>query len=283
MTSSGYGRILSDLSLSPKKRLGQHFMVDPGLLSAIAKLMIPDGDSWVALEIGTGLGNLTRELAMRARKVYSVELDTTLAPAIQETCGHLRNLSLIWGDALDVDLSGQSLRQENPGDHLVLCGNLPYYVTSELLYAALVSRPQWDRIGVVVQEEVGERMASPAGTKNFGRLSLWCQYRAKVMIARRIPKGSFIPPPEVGSCLVLMDMKSSFPLSPEEESILDKITRAVFSRRRKTLRNGLLPLVPNGEALDEALKSVGIDGRLRPEDLDVSAFVDLTKALIPLL
>ena len=283
MTSSGYGRILRGLSLIPKKRLGQHFMVDPGLLRAIARLMIPESGSWVALEIGTGLGNLTRELATRAQRVYSVEFDRSLAPAIQETCGQLPNVSIIWGDALGMDLSGYTLREENSDNSLILCGNLPYYLTSELLYAALVKRPRWDRIAVVVQEEVGERMASPSGTKDFGRLSLWCQYRAHVTIAKRIPRGAFVPPPDVESCLALMDINDSFPLSPEEEAVLNKISRAAFSRRRKTIRNGLLSIIANGEALDEVLTTTGVDGRLRPEDLGIGEFVALAKNLSPLL
>jgi len=282
MTSPSYGHVLRDLSIAPKKRLGQHFMIDPGLLQAVAKIMVPDGGPWVAFEIGAGIGTLTRELALRARRVYAVELDRSLAPAIQQTCGHLSNLHLIWGDTLDADLSGESLRRENPSDRLVLCGNLPYYVTSEVLYSALVKRCEWDRIAVVVQEEVGERIAGPSGTKDFGRLSLWCQYRARVAVEKRIPKGSFVPPPEVGSCVVVMDLKESFPLSSEEEVVLDRVTRAAFSRRRKTLQNGLKTLVPDRAALAQALSASGIDGQRRPEDLSVSDFVNLARCLAPL-
>jgi 16S rRNA (adenine1518-N6/adenine1519-N6)-dimethyltransferase len=282
MTSLRYGQVLKDFGVTPKKRLGQHFMIDPALLQAVARLMVPDHGQWVAVEIGAGIGTLTRELATRAGKVYAVEMDRDLAPAIQRTCGGLSNLEVIWGDVLDCDLCGSTFRRENPGDRLVLCGNLPYYATSEILYSALVKRCSWDRIAFVVQEEVGERMASPAGTKDFGRLSLWCQYRARVSVAKRISRGSFVPRPDVGSCAVTLEVKSSFPLSPEEEDLLDRISRAVFSKRRKTLLNGLRELVPDRDVLASAIAGTGISAERRPEDLTVDDFVSLVKAVGPL-
>lgn len=282
MTSAPrYGQILRDYGITPKKRLGQHFMIDPALLQATARLMIPGDGQWVVLEIGAGIGTLTRELAARARRVYALEMDRDLAPAIEKTCGGIPNLQVIWKNALDYDLRGWTLRQENPDDRLLLCGNLPYYVTSEILYSALVKRCAWDRMAFVVQEEVGDRMAGPAGTRDFGRLSLWCQYRARVAVEKRISKGSFVPRPDVGSCLVTLDMREVFPMSPGEEDLLDRISRSVFSKRRKTLLNGLRELVPDRKALSGALAGAGIRADQRPEDLSAEDFVHLVRAVSP--
>ncbi|HHY76069.1 MAG TPA: ribosomal RNA small subunit methyltransferase A [Firmicutes bacterium] len=279
----GYGQILREFGIGPKKKLGQHFMIDPGLLRTVAALMLPEGSSWVALEIGAGIGTLTRELCARAEWVYAVELDRDLEGARAWMTGHLPNLTWIWGDALVApDLTGRDLREKHPGSCLALVGNLPYYITSEILYRALIPRTPWSRLAFVVQEEVGERMAGRPGSRDFGRLSLWCQYRAEISLEKRLPPGCFVPRPEVGSCVVTLLMKDSFPLSEEEEEFLDSVSRSVFSKRRKTLANGLAGIIPDKERVSKAMEEAGIDPSLRPEDLGVDGFVALTKALLPL-
>jgi len=278
----GYGQILREFEISPKKKLGQHFMIDPGLLQGVAALMLPEGFPWVALELGAGIGTLTRELCRRAEWVYAVEMDRDLAAPSARMIGHLSNLTWIWGDALEVaDLTGCKIREEHPDKRLALVGNLPYYITSELLYRSLIPRTPWSRLAFVVQEEVGERMIGRASTRDFGRLSLWCQYRADISLEKRLPPGCFLPKPEVGSCVVTLRMKESFPLAEEQERFLDDISRSVFSKRRKTLANGLTGIIRDKEAAVDALKSSGIDPSQRPEDLGVEGFVALAKALWP--
>jgi len=278
-----YGQILREYGVAPKKRLGQHFMIDPALLQSIARLMVPDQGRWAALEIGAGIGTLTRQLAARAEWIYAIEMDRDLLPAVEKTCGDMPNVAWIWSDAMKHDLSGDEIRREHPGARLVLCGNLPYYLTSEILYTALVSRTWWSRMAFVVQEEVGERMAGPSGTKEFGRLSLWCQYRSRVSIDKRISRGSFVPRPDVGSCLVSLEVKPDFPLSVEEEKLLDRVSRSTFSQRRKTLLNALREVVPDRDALVSALAGAGVDPVQRPEDLGVDGFVRVVKAVQPVL
>lgn len=281
MTSlgQGYGQVLREFGISPKKRLGQHFMIDPGLLEAIARLMLPAGDGWVALELGAGIGTLTRELSRIAQWVYAVEMDRGLDGARSRMTGEIPNLTWIWGDALEQDLTGSEIRKRHPGSALALCGNLPYYITSEILYRVLIPRTLWARLSFVVQEEVGERMAGPAGTRDFGRLSLWCQYRAEVAIEKRVSRGSFVPRPEVASCLVSLRMRTSFPLQEDEEQFLDTISRAAFSKRRKTISNGLNEVIPDRDVLAEAIRTAGVDPTARPEDLCVGDYVSLTKTL----
>lgn len=275
----GYGVILRSSGITPKKRLGQHFMTDPGLLRAVASVMVP-GPSWVALEIGAGPGMLTREIAELACKVYAVEIDRSLEGARARICSELSNLTWIWGDALKQDLSGQEIQEIHPGSSLVLCGNLPYYITSEVLYASLIRRPRWKRMAFVVQEEVARRMAAPGGTRDFSRLSLWCQYRANVRIERHIPRGAFFPRPDVESCLVSLELRSSFPLDEPAEEFLDTVSRAAFSARRKTILNGLRELADRNELL-EVMDRLGIDARKRPEALGVEEFAALAEELRP--
>lgn len=273
-----YGKFIRDNKIGLKKRLGQHFMVDPSLLRSIASAMVPCKDP-VVLEVGAGIGSLTRELSALASHVYAVEIDEELIPAFKQTCLGLANVTLFVADILKTDLTGQCLFEKHDGHKLVLCGNLPYYATSEILYSALVKRPYWNNISVVIQEEVGKRITGKAGTKEFGRLSLWCQYRSEVKIERIIPKGAFIPPPEVSSCLVSMKSRPEFPLTTEEEILLDRIARAAFSQRRKKLLNSLLDFHNNREELMDLLYKSGFDYQVRPEDLGVEGFVVLTQVM----
>jgi len=280
-----YGDIIREYRLRLKKRLGQHFMTDPRLLDAIASCAVPD-ETWVVLEIGAGIGTLTRVLCQKAHWVYALELDTSLKEPAEAVCRGLPNLTWIWGDALEYDLSGKKLAEDHPGHPLLVCGNLPYYVTSEVLYRTLIPRVLFRRMFYLVQEEVGERMRARPGTRDFGRLSLWCQYRAHVTLLKRIPKGAFVPPPEVVSCLVRLDMRPSFPLTPQEEKILDQISRAAFSKRRKTIANSLKDVFGPFKEEDSSLPSlphflqkVNLDPRKRAEDLSVDDYVLLAKAL----
>ncbi len=280
MKNTSYSQIIRKYGVRLKKRLGQHFMTDPKLLSAIAATMVP-ADDWVAVEVGAGLGTLTKQLCSRARWVYALEIDKELEPAVSDNLACFSNLTWIWGDALKFDLSGQTLRQTYPAAPLVLCGNVPYYVTSEIVYSALVGRPAWNRLAFVVQDELGRRMAEPPGSREFGRLSLWCQYRAKVKVERKIPKGAFLPPPKVDSCLVTMEVYDEFPLNEEEELVLDEISRKAFSQRRKTLLNSLAPLFGSKRKLFELGDEHGVDLSKRPEDLTIDKYVTLARAATP--
>jgi 16S rRNA (adenine1518-N6/adenine1519-N6)-dimethyltransferase len=278
MRDMTYGQIMREYELRLKKRLGQHFMLDPGLLASVSSIMVPDS-SWVAVEIGAGLGTLTKELCLRAQWVYALELDKDLVEPVTAVTGSLTNLTWIWGDALKYDLSGKNLRLSYPRSPLVLCGNLPYYVTSEVLYSALIPRSEWKRISFVVQEEVARRMAEPPGSREFSRLSLWCQYRGSVVIERRIPRGAFVPPPDVDSCLVTIDIADEFPLTVEEEGVLNEISRVAFSQRRKTLLNTLAPLVGGKKELLSIEDISSIPLSKRPEELSLEEYIALAKGL----
>lgn len=282
MKNTSYSQIMREHGVRLKKRLGQHFMTDPGLLAAVAGTMVL-GDEWVAVEIGAGLGTLTRILCTRARQVCALEIDRELEPAVSDITGEFANLTWIWGDALKYDLSGQTLKETYPTAPLVLCGNLPYYVTSEIIYSAFTGRPAWNRLAFVVQDELGRRMAEPPGSRQFGRLSLWCQYRSRVKVERKIPRGAFLPPPKVDSCLVTMDVYSEFPLTVQEEQVLDEISRKAFSQRRKTVLNSILPLFESKGELLRLGDQYGLDFRKRPEDITIDEYITLARAAAPII
>ncbi len=282
MKNTSYGQVMKEHGVRLKKRLGQHFLTDPGLLNTIASLAVPD-KSWVALEIGAGLGTLTRELCKRSKWVYALEIDRELEGPVSGTTHSLNNLTWIWADALKFDLSGQSIRREHPESPLLMCGNLPYYITSEVLYSALISRPVWSRLVFLVQEEVGRRMAELPGSRNFGRLSLWCQYRSKVKVEKKIASGAFMPPPDVGSCLVSLEVFPEFPLTDEEEMVLDEISRKAFSQRRKTMLNSMSLLVEDKDKLLRIGDACSVDLSKRPEDITIAEYVALAKALFPIV
>lgn len=284
--SPTFGEIIRNHNVKLKKRLGQHFITDPGLLTSIAGWFVPD-KTWVVLELGAGMGTLTRVLCEKAHFVYAVEIDEDLREAVNELTSGIPNLHWIWGDALGVDLTGQELARQHPQNHLLLCGNLPYYITSEVLYRALIPRSFFSRMAFLVQQEVALRMKGSPGTRSFGRLALWCQYRANVVLGRTLPKGAFLPNPEVTSRLVLLDMRRDFPLSVEEENLLDRLSRVVFGQRRKTLANGLRMFAElNGvewRSFITVAENEGLDVSQRPEDLSVDQFVSLVRAVFPLL
>lgn len=277
--NKGYGSVLRRFGINPKKRLGQHFMTDANLLKDIARVMVPDPSS-VVMEIGAGPGTLTRELAELANHVYAVELDESFGAVREHMLEGLHNVSWIWGDALKQDLSGHYLRGLYPDSSLVLCGNLPYYITSEVLYSSLIDRPLWKRMAFVVQEEVAKRMAAPEGTRGFSRISLWCQYRAKVNIAGGVPRHVFFPRPDVESSLITLDVRESFPLDEKEERCLAALSKRVFSTRRKTILNALGPLADKSQ-LSQILTGHGLDVMKRPEALTLKEFIVLAQALLP--
>lgn len=279
-TKMNYGRILREYRLFPKKRLGQHFITDPKLLRSISSTVVPQGE-WAVVEIGAGIGTLTKELCQRALWVYALEYDQDLKEASRAVMHDITNCTWIWGDALDYDLTGFAAKNAHPLADTALCGNLPYYLTSRILYSALVRRSSWARMVFLVQEEVGERMATQ-DSGNFGRLSLWCQYRTRVRIVRRVLAGAFLPKPDVDSCLVVLDLHRTFPLSESQEQFMDVLSRTVFSAKRKTLPNGLAPLFSDKKALSLVLEAAGIDPKMRPEQLGIEGFVTLTRTLFPL-
>jgi 16S rRNA (adenine1518-N6/adenine1519-N6)-dimethyltransferase len=253
----------------PKKRLGQNFLYDPGILRRIADaLEIAPGDT--VLEIGPGPGGLTAELVARTRRLVAIEKDRDLIPALRV---RFPTVTIIEGDALTLDWHALV----GPGPFRV-AGNIPYNITSPLLERALLP-PRPVCIVYLVQKEVAERVVSPPGSAAYGALSVGIQCVARAERLFIVPAGAFRPRPKVDSAALRL-MPLAQPLIPDDAVLpFRRFVVGLFSFRRKQLSRGLRELTGAGAAAADAwLEAAGIKGSLRPEELDPAAFVRLFHA-----
>jgi 16S rRNA (adenine1518-N6/adenine1519-N6)-dimethyltransferase len=275
-TPAGTASVLRSHGIRPRKRFGQHFLVSRITLGHIleaAALRPQDG----VLEIGAGIGTLTVALAPRVRTVVAVEVDGALLPALQEQTAAFGNVALERGDVMRMDLARLTGRLPHPRK---IVSNLPYNIASPLLVALLAPALQFTRLVVTVQREVAERLAAAPGTKDYGALSVAVQYRAAARVVARVPRGAFIPRPDVESAVVLLEPYAAPPVAVGDEELFRRVVRAAFAQRRKTLRNTLaagLALTPDAAAA--ACRTADLDPGRRGETLDLASFAALTRAL----
>ncbi len=264
--------ILKAHGLYADKALGQNFLQDPIILQRIvdtAEVLPTD----TVLEIGPGLGALTRHLAAAAKQVVAVELDGRLIPALEETITGFNNIQIVQGDILDVE-PAEIISAE---DYLVVA-NIPYYITSALLRHLLESPPRPRRVVLTVQKEVAERIC--AGPGDMSLLALSVQVYGEPRVATKIPAGAFHPPPKVDSAVVRIDLHSE-PVIPYAS--LDKffaLAKAGFSQKRKKLRNSLSAgMRMSTEVIEQALLAAGIDPQRRAETLSLEEWRALTEQM----
>ena len=254
--------LLKKYGLRPDKKLGQNFLQDPFALETIASVAEIEAVD-IVLEIGPGLGSLTRYLAVSAHQVIAVELDADLIPPLDAVTKPYGNIKIIHGDILK--LSPSELVQ-TPG-YLVVA-NIPYYITSAIIRHLLESDPRPRRIVLTMQKEVADRICAKPGDMSL--LALSVQIYGKPHIAERIPASAFFPPPKVDSAVLSIDIYPSPRISSELLEIFFKLIKAGFSQKRKTLRNSLsagLHIPPSdAEAL---LVNANIDPRRRAETLSI--------------
>lgn len=248
----------------PKKRLGQHFLTDRHYLDRIVAAIAPQpGEAMV--EIGPGPGALTERLAQVVRPLHAVEIDRDLAAGLRARFTP-DAVVVHEGDALAFDFASLPAR-------LRVVGNLPYNVSTPLLFHVASFAPRIRDCVFMLQKEVVERMVAGPGTADYGRLSVMLQYRFAMALALRVPPGAFTPPPKVDSAVVRMEPLGDGRLAARDEVLFARIVMAAFSQRRKTLRNALRAL-----AGDEVFARAGIDPGLRGETLSVAQFVALADA-----
>lgn len=218
-----------------QKSLGQNFLCDADVLRSIAACADITKDTCV-LEIGPGIGALTRELCTRARKVTAVELDRRLPAVLAETMADHDNFALVQGDALKLNMS--DLCDTQFGDApTVACANLPYYITTPAL-ETLISCKRLSTITVLVQKEMAARMIAKAGTSDYGVFILWVQYHMQPEIVMEVPRDRFVPAPNVDSAVVKLTRRAAPPVEGDEKKLF-RLIRAAFAQRRKTLLNAL--------------------------------------------
>ena len=267
--------LLREHGLFPKKGLGQNFLIDPETLRKIVLVAdIPPGA--LVLEVGPGLGSLTRGLAQVARKVVAVELDEGLLPLLAQVLAGYPNVEIVKGDILEIDpprLMGES-------GYLVVA-NIPYYITSALIRHLLTPAIKPARIVLTVQKEVAERICAAPGDMSLLALSVQVYGEAKKVL--NIPAGAFYPPPKVDSSVVRVDLYAQPLIASDQLDIFFKLARAGFSQKRKTLRNSLSAgiHVP-ADKISALLLSVGIDPGRRAETLSLPEWKELTEAFVSL-
>lgn len=254
--------LLARHGIVPKRRLGQHFLTDDRVAQAIAAAAgVEPGER--ILEIGPGVGSLTRALCAAGASVVAIEIDRSLEPALREAVAGLP-VELIWGDALRVPLP--------PADKVV--ANLPYGITGPAVMRCLTSRP-WERLVFMVQREVAERVLAPPGSRRYGSFTLAVRFFARAELVLRVSRGAFFPRPEVDSAVLrLWPHRSPYP-----QEAFFRVVRAAFSARRKTLRAALA----GGLRLDrtqvaQLLDAAEIDGERRAESLSLDEFGRLAVA-----
>jgi len=258
----------------PRRSLGQHFLIDKNIVHKIVRLAeLQPGET--VLEIGPGRGILTEALLDSSGLVVAVELDAALCAHLRATLGRRSNFRLVEGDALTFDYA------QVPSPFLVVA-NLPYYVSTPLLFRLLEDRRRIDRLVLMLQEEVVARLAAAPGGRDYGALSIAAQFYCEVRQAFRVPPTCFRPKPQVGSAVVVLTPLRKPRVSVADEAFFFRIVRAGFAHRRKALPNSLRDEGFEGGPTAAALEQAGIDPRRRAETLSIEEFAALTDALLSL-
>ncbi len=265
--------------LKANRELGQNFLCDDSLAAALVNgAGVESGDR--VLEIGTGLGILTRALAARAERVVTIEIDAGLVRALRADARLPENVTLLHADVLRVDLEEQVAEC---GEPVRVVGNLPYSITGPLLRRLIDLRERLVDWSVMIQREVGERLLAAPGGRDYGSLSVLHGLTVEVERVRNIAPSCFHPRPQVRSTFLRIRPRSSALLRPGELLWVERVVRAAFSQRRKTLVNalqgGALEPVPASELLHDALAALGVDPRARAESLQPEILLELSRAL----
>lgn len=276
--------LLASFGLKPRKSLGQNFLVDRNILREIldnADLTSSD----LVLEVGSGVGTVTRELADGAGGVVAVEIDRNLTGVLRETLAGHENVFLWQGDILKANipelLEEGSSRLKLAGWVPKLVSNLPYHITSPVFSRLFGTEVRWERLVVTVQKEVATRMVAPPGGKEFGPFSLFIQFYSRPKIVRAIPPSAFYPQPKVESAIVVMIPRETLPF--DHPNLFFSVVRAAFSRRRKTLKNNLAGSALVGRTRRSAAEIIlraGLNPAARAETLSLEDFVALSRQFL---
>ncbi|MCM1329676.1 MAG: 16S rRNA (adenine(1518)-N(6)/adenine(1519)-N(6))-dimethyltransferase RsmA [Ruminococcus sp.] len=261
------------------KKLGQNFLVNPSVCPKIAEL----GNArpgWGILEIGTGIGVLTHELALRAEKVAAIEIDSRLMPILRETLAEHDNVKVINQDVMKADLAG-IISENFQGLEVGVCANLPYYITSPVIMRLLESRLPINSITVMVQKEAGKRLCAEMGTRDAGAVTAAVRYYSEPRLLFNVSRGSFMPAPNVDSCVIRLDVKRETELRISDEKFFFKVVRGAFSQRRKNVCNSVSSaLGVDKQTVIAAVKSAGISETARAEQLQLADFAAIADNLL---
>lgn len=261
------------------KNLGQNFLVNPSVCPKIAEMGNAQ-HGWGILEIGTGVGVLTHELAKRADKVVAVEIDSRLIPVLGETLAEHDNVKIINEDVMKADLA-KIISENFAGLKVGVCANLPYYITSPVIMLLLESRLPIESVTVMVQKEAGKRLCAEMGTRDAGAVTAAVRYYSEPKLLFNVSRGSFMPAPNVDSCVIRLDIKKETELEISDEAFFFKVVRGAFSQRRKNICNSISSALglPK-QTIAEAVAAAGISETARAEQLKMTDFAAIAEKLL---
>ena len=269
--------ILERNGFNLKKSLGQNFLIDPTVCPQMADEACADADA--IIEIGPGAGVLTVELAKRAKKVVSIEIDEKLRPVLKETLAEYDNVEVVFGDVMKIDLN-KLIDEKLQGMKIAVCANLPYYITSPIIMMLLESNLAIESITVMVQKEAADQLCAEMGTRECGAVTAAVRFYCTPSLLFNVPRDSFMPPPKVDSAVIKLDISGK-----EKEYDVDavsffKVIKAAFSMRRKTLVNCLSNgLKMDKQAIYDILDSCEIDRNARGEQLSMEQFTAIANTI----
>lgn len=261
------------------KKYGQNFIINPSVCPRIADSAGIDENSGV-IEIGTGIGVLTSQLAQRAKKVVALEIDTSLQPILAETLAEYDNVKVIYQDVLKTDID-RLIKQEFGDMPVSVRANLPYYITSPIIMKLLEENLPIDNITVMVQKEAAARICAAPGSREAGAISLAVQYYSRPQVCFNVSPGSFYPPPKVTSSVIRLNIKKEKDVHPASEKNMFRLIKAAFGQRRKTFVNSVSANLSLPKAqVESALSATGLDLMVRPEKLTLKEFAALSDILL---
>jgi 16S rRNA (adenine1518-N6/adenine1519-N6)-dimethyltransferase len=257
--------ILKKFGISAKKGFGQNFIIDPSIVEKIARLSGIDENS-IVVEVGPGIGALTEQLAIKAKSVTAFEIDPRCIEVLADTLSPYPNINVVLQDFLSVT------DDELPSGELVLCANLPYYVTTPILFHIIEDMPRITSFTIMVQKEVADRFVAKPSTKDYNALSIIVQTLFEVKTVMNVSKAVFLPRPTVDSAVVRFKRKSTLPI--EDADRFFRLVKTAFTQRRKTLANNLKEISDN-ETIQSKLLEAGLDLKVRAEALTLNDFYRL--------
>ncbi len=260
------------------KSLGQNFLIDNTVLQDIVEGAHISEDDFV-IEIGPGIGTLTKELLSKAKKVCSIELDSDLIPILEEELKEFKNFEIIHKDALKIDYD-EIIGEEKS---VKLVANLPYYVTTPIIAKLLNDHYNFKSLTIMIQKEVAERIVSKPDCKEYGAISILVQYYCDTEIIRKVSCASFVPQPKVDSMVIRLDRLTEPRTKLDNVELFFKVVRSSFNMRRKTLWNALKSIPLDKDKLEIAFHESGIDPKRRGETLSVEEFGKLSNCINKLL
>ena len=265
-------QILEDFDRGANKTFGQNFIIDPSVVDKISDLAQVDQNTSV-LEIGPGLGGLTEYLCYKAKKVISIEIDEHMVEILEKTVGHFQNLEVIHKDFLQFDSSSWIAKEKEAGFSVAVCANLPYYITTPILFQLFESPVLPDSITVMMQKEVAMRFSAKPSTKDYNALSVIVQYLFNVQLVLNVPKQVFLPKPKVDSAVIRFTPKVKREVKNQDEFF--ELVKACFKQRRKTLTNNLSEYIKDRTKAVELLNQSLIEPSRRAETCDLDDFIRL--------